>query len=124
MFAGAESSLFQKAVQLRKSQTPSEDLLWGFLRTKPLGYKFLRQHPFKNYILDFYCHSLELAIEVDGSIHNMEDIKANDALRQNALEQYGLIVLRFRNEEINNELEKVIRTISNVIEQRKINSYG
>jgi very-short-patch-repair endonuclease len=67
MFLGADNFLFERASKLRKQQTLAEEILWNYLRTKPFGHKFRRQHPFSIYILDFYCHSLKLAIEVDGS---------------------------------------------------------
>ena len=86
MFAGADKLLFQRADKLRRQQTFAEELLWNYLRTKPLGFKFRRQHPFSNFILDFYCHALQLVIEVDGSIHEQEDIKKSDEQRQKQLE--------------------------------------
>jgi imidazole glycerol-phosphate synthase subunit HisF len=72
MFSGADKLLFEKAAALRSRQTFAEELLWNYLRTKPLGFKFRRQHSFSNYILDFYCHALNLVIEVDGSIHQVQ----------------------------------------------------
>jgi cyclase len=75
MFSGADNFLFRRASELRSQQTFAEDILWSYLRTKPFGFKFRRQHPFSVYILDFYCHQLKLAIEVDGSIHNLDEAK-------------------------------------------------
>ena len=75
MFSGAGKFLFERASKLREQQTFAEDILWNYLRTKPLGLKFRRQYPFSVYILDFYCHQLKLAIEVDGSIHNVRETK-------------------------------------------------
>jgi cyclase len=77
MFSGAENLLFKRASELRKQQPFAEEILWNYLRTKPLGFKFRRQHPFSIYIVDFYCHQLKLAIEVDGSIHEVEEVKKN-----------------------------------------------
>src|SRR3982751_4136436 len=94
LFLGADKQLFENASRLRKQQTFSEEILWNYLRTKPFGLKFRRQHPFSSYILDFYCHQLKLAIEVDGSIHDLEEIKRNDELRQRQLEKEGLTFLR------------------------------
>ena len=111
MFAGAAELLFRKAAELRKQQTHSEELLWAYLRTKPYEFKFRRQHPYLNYILDFYCHALHLAIEVDGSIHEKEDVKQNDEIRQKQLEEHGITVLRFTNEEIERKPETVIAKI-------------
>jgi cyclase len=111
MFAGADKLLFQRAAELRCQPTHAEEVLWGYLRTKPLGFKFRRQHPYLNYILDFYCHSRKLVIEVDGSIHNKGDVKNNDEQRQSHLESKGLLVLRFANENVEHKLENVINTI-------------
>ena len=75
MFAGAGRFLFERAAELRKKQTFAEELFWNYLRTKPLGFKFGKQDPYSNYILDFCCHRLHLVIKVDGSIHEMEEVK-------------------------------------------------
>jgi very-short-patch-repair endonuclease len=84
MFAGANDTLFKRAAELRSYQTHAEEILWNYLRTKPYGFKFRRQHPFLNYVLDFYCHSLKLVIEVDGRIHQKE--KSEEVISQ--LENY------------------------------------
>ena len=113
MFAGAGKLLFARASELRKQQTFAEELIWQYLRTKPLGFKFRRQHVYSIYILDFYCHAVKLVIEVDGSIHMTEDVKENDQVRQKQLEADGLFVLRFTNDEIELRKEEVIKTIEN-----------
>jgi very-short-patch-repair endonuclease len=118
MFAGANHLLFKRAAELRKQQTYAEELLWGYLHTKPLGFKFRRQHPYIIYILDFYCHQLKLAIEADGAIHDKEDVKENDAARQSHFEEHGLTVLRFTNEKIRNKLEEVIARIEQYLRIR------
>jgi len=115
MFAGGEKLLFAKASILRKQLTFAEDLLWTYLRTKPLGYKFRRQHVYGIYILDFYCHALQLAIEVDGSIHDVEEVRHADGDRQRQLENWGLQILRFRNEEVRLKLQEVQEAIENFI---------
>ena len=111
MFAGANKLLFARAGLLRKQQTFAEELLWHYLRTKPLGFKFRRQHAYANYILDFYCHALKLVIEVDGSIHELEEIRQNDQTRQEHLEADNLTVIRFTNGEIRLNKEEVINKI-------------
>ena len=93
MHNGAISQLYQRARELRNNATPAEDVLWMYLKTKPGGYKFRRQHPYAVYVLDFYCHGLKLVIEVDGKIHDKENVKNNDEIRQRQLEQDGLVVL-------------------------------
>jgi very-short-patch-repair endonuclease len=99
MFSGA-GILFVRAGELRKQQTFFEELLWQYLKTEPLGFKFRGQHPYGNYILDFCCHALKLVIELDGSIHEIEEVKQIDEVRQKHLESDNLFVLRFSNDEI------------------------
>ncbi|MFT4092081.1 MAG: DUF559 domain-containing protein [Niabella sp.] len=122
MHAGAGKFLYQRARELRDKATHAENILWGYLRTKPHGVKFRRQHPYAIYILDFYCHSLKLVIEVDGSIHFREDIKENDIIRQKGLEDDGLQVLRFTNAEVEKHLENVIVKIEEFILSNKMNT--
>jgi cyclase len=118
MFAGAGKLLFAKASELRKQQSFAEELLWQYLRTKPLGFKFRRQHVYSLDILDFYCRALKLVIEVDGSIQMRQDVKENDQVRQIQLEEDGLFVLRFTNNEIELGKEEVINTIENHLRLR------
>ena len=118
MFFGADRILFERAASLRKQPTFTEEILWNYLRTKPLGFKFRRQHPFSFYILDFYCHSIKLAIEVDGSIHKLKEVKANDEIRQKQLEQEGLSFLRFTNEEVKLKSEEVIYKIETYLKEK------
>ena len=118
MFSGADKLLFQKAAQLRSQPTFAEELLWNYLRTKPCGFKFRRQHPFSNYILDFYCHALCLVIEVDGSIHQVEEVKNSDEQRQKQLEGQGLSFIRSTNNEIKLQLEKVIQQIEAYLQSK------
>lgn len=118
MHAGAAKLIFQRAVELRDNVTHAEELLWNYVRTKPLGYKFRRQHPFSIYILDFYCHALKLVIEVDGGIHNETDVKEADRVRQESLEAQGLMVVRFTNDEITSRLQVMIKKLEAVVLNR------
>jgi len=95
--------------------TLAETILWGHLKGKQLGVKFRRQHPLGIYIADFYCHEHKIIIEVDGSIHNLPEIAHADAQRQLDIESNGIKVLRFKNEEIFNQPEKVLKTIHQAI---------
>ena len=117
MHSGAPPELYHRARELRNQGTQAEDVLWTYLKTKPLGYKFRRQHPYSVYILDFYCHQLKLVIEVDGSIHYLEEVKANDLQRQKLLEETGLKVIRFSNDQILKELNTVINIIEQVLHE-------
>lgn len=96
---------------MRARATPTEDALWQRLRNRQLaGAKFRRQHPVDHFIVDFYCAEAALAIEVDGGIHNQT--READALRQAYLEGLGLRFLRFTNDEVLNEIERVLAIIA------------
>ncbi|MCR8556430.1 imidazole glycerol phosphate synthase subunit HisF [Mucilaginibacter sp. BJC16-A38] len=112
MFMGADRIIFKNAHALRNNMTPAEMLLWGYLKGGQLGTKFRRQHPLGIYIADFYCHQYKLVIELDGTIHNLTEIAAQDVERQLNIENDGIKVLRFKNEEIFNQLQKVLDTIT------------
>ena len=111
MYAGAQPELFIFAKELRLNMTASETKLWKELQKKPLDYKFRRQHPFSNYILDFYCHKSKLAIEIDGGYHNKFKQKKLDKLRTLEIERLGLKELRFTNEEVLNNMDDVLKKI-------------
>jgi imidazole glycerol-phosphate synthase subunit HisF len=119
MFYGAGRLIFERAKDLRNRMTDAETVLWGYLKQKPLGYKFRRQHPLGFYIADFYCHKLLLVIEVDGKIHGREDVAKNDKERQHAIESLGLKVVRFTNDEVHKQLEKVVSTIEEFINNHR-----
>lgn len=99
------------AKYLRKHQTPYEIILWRELRGNKLGYKFRRQFPIDGYILDFFCYAKLLAIELDGMQHSLPQIFEHDRVRTLYLKRYNIKVLRFTNEEIFQNLEKVIAQI-------------
>lgn len=121
MFYGANPIIFKIAERLRNSTTASEELLWNYLRKNSLGVKFRRQHPAAIYVLDFYCHELKLAIEVDGSIHSLESVKKNDIERQQYLESVGIKFIRFTNSDVKLELEKVLHVIDKKIKELRLN---
>ena len=111
MFYGASNIIFQNAHQLRKNQTDAEKLLWNQLKLKPFGCKFRRQHPLGLFIADFYCHKAKLVIEIDGSIHLKEDVIVRDRERQKMIEEDGLSVLRFTNQQVYKNIAQVLITI-------------
>jgi cyclase len=115
MFLGAGAPIFKNAADLRYRMTGAEELLWGHLKNNQLGFKFRRQHPLGIYIADFYCHKHRLVIELDGDIHQLPAIAQNDIERQNNLEFDGLKVLRFTNNEVFNNLNKVLEQITTQI---------
>jgi len=91
------------------SLTPAEKLLWKQLRGKKLGVKFRRQHVIETFIPDFVALSIKLIVEVDGKIHLKQTV--SDRERSQLLEMMGYKVIRFTNEEVENEIDKVIRII-------------
>jgi len=114
------------AQNLRKNQTPAEQLLWSKLRSRGLSdHKFRRQHPIDNFILDFYCSKAHLAIEIDGGHHLEKENIARDKARTAHLNQKGIRVIRFWNNDVLEHLDDVIAeidaTLSEIMtEQEKI----
>ena len=120
MWKGAPSDLFSKAQFLRRNETIAEKLLWEKLRNNQLGgLKFRRQHPVNIYIADFYCHKFKLIIELDGDYHNQEEQKQKDEVRTEVLRLNDLKIIRFKNEEVEQDINQVLITIKNKIEQLK-----
>ena len=119
MYYGASHLIFQIAEDLRNRMTPAEEVLWKLIHINEWKLKFRRQHPIWNYVADFYCHKLKLVIELDGGIHEQEEVKKYDQAREDHLKEFGLTVLRFKNEqvlknsdEVLNEIAKIIATLS------------
>ena len=101
-----------KARRLRLKGTQSEKKLWKeFLSGHRL--RFLRQRPIDHYIVDFYCASVKLAIEIDGDSHFTEAGIDSDKIRTDLLNLYGVRVIRFSNNEVMNNFEDVCRKIEN-----------
>ncbi|MGE5480108.1 MAG: endonuclease domain-containing protein [Chloroflexota bacterium] len=104
--------------ELRNNCTDEEALLWARLKNSQLmGYKFRRQHSVGPYILDFYCPSIKIAIELDGSQHNTADNKEYDKNRDEWLSAVGIKVIRFQNYELKSDLERVLTRI--IVEIKK-----
>jgi len=101
-----------QARELRKAQTDAENKLWQTLRNRQiLGFKFHRQYVIKGFILDFYCPALKLGIEVDGKIHNAIENRVYDLKRENILKLNKINIIRFTNDQVNNDLEEVLEKI-------------
>ena len=110
MFIQRDPRLTEKARELRKNMTPWERRLWyNFLRTCPA--RFQRQKPIGAYIVDFYCSSFKLVIEVDGGQHFGAESRESDARRTADLEGMGLRVLRYSNLEVDRNFEGVCADI-------------
>ena len=110
--------LRQYAKQLRNNSTLSEVLLWKQIKGKSLGVEFHRQVPLSEYIVDFYCNELMLAIEIDGNSHDYR--YEQDVFRQNSLEELGINFVRFSDFSVKKEMENVMRTLEQTIEELKI----
>lgn len=107
------SGLVKRARELRRQQTPAEEILWELLRNRQLmGAKFWRQHQIGDYIADFYCHEARLVVEVDGSVHRTQDKQSKDSTRTKYLESLGFCVVRVSNEAILTNTEKALQTIA------------
>jgi very-short-patch-repair endonuclease len=103
------------AKKLRNNMTMGEIALWRELKNKKLGVRFSRQIPIDNYIVDFYCKELQLAIEVDGSVHFLEGQHEKDTIRQNRLEYLGVCFIRFSDLDVKNNLNWVLEEIKKMI---------
>ena len=103
------STLVEFARKLRKNQTPAEEIFWQVVRNRQfLNLKFRRQHQIESYIADFYCNELSLIIELDGEIHLNKEQAIKDNDRDEYLTSLGFITYRFTNDEILNDIEKVL----------------
>ena len=97
---------------MRKQMPPAEVTLWQPLRNRQAnGHKFRRQYSVDRYILDFYCPSAKLAIEIDGDSHFNELAAQADKIRQQTIEELGINFLRFTNNDVYENLDEVFETI-------------
>lgn len=104
------------AKRLRQNMTYSEVKLWmEFRNGEMMVYDFDRQKPMLNYIVDFYCKDLMLAIEIDGITHEDEKVILKDPIRHDEIEMYGVSFLRFNALDVVHDMKNVIRTIENWI---------
>lgn len=107
--------LKEYARKLRRNSTLSETLLWNKIKNNALGVQFHRQVPLLSYIVDFYCHELLLAIEIDGNSHDFK--YEYDFNRQGELENYGIQFIRFNDVAVKREMFSVILSIETIIEE-------
>ena len=111
-----DKELVKRARVLRRNMTTAEIILWSRLRSKKIdGYRFRRQQPIFDYIVDFYCHKLMLIIEVDGEIHSLKEIREYDKKRENILKINGYRLIRLSNLEIETETDSAITKIRTYI---------
>ena len=101
---------------LRSNTTQAENILWRYLRKRQIaGFKFRRQYGVDAYVIDFFCIKVKLAIEIDGEIHLSDVSRENDQQRQEYLESFGITFLRFKNQEIFENIDNVLRKISETL---------
>jgi very-short-patch-repair endonuclease len=113
---GAEGNLFWYARVNRKDLTEAERILWSVLRGRKLrGFKFRRQHPINDFIADFYCHEKKLLIELDGGYHLDQSQAKYDDGRTFQLTELGITVIRFRNNEVIENLPSVLKKITAIL---------
>lgn len=114
------SELKELARTLRNNSTKAEIKLWSYLKGKQLlGYDFHRQKPIDSYIADFFCSSLMLAIELDGYTHGFEDVFERDKKKEQRLNEIGIIVLRYKDDDVMNNIEGVLADIKDCIKRLK-----
>ncbi len=99
--------------------TLGEIAMWREIKNKKLGVSFNRQIPIDNYIVDFYCKDLQLAIEIDGSIHFEEGQQEKDAVRQKRLESLGVKIIRFSDLDVRENLSLILLEIKGTIDNIK-----
>ena len=119
MHRNASGQIFRNAIELRKTPTKAEEIIWDqFFKKRPMGFKFRFQHPFHIFILDFYCHLLKIEVEIDGKINEDKFQKMYDEERDNFLKDEGLLVVRINNDLIYNNLEEVKNNLLEIIKSR------
>lgn len=119
IFDQAHPLIFARAKDLRRNMTGAEKLLWNYLKSGINGLKFRRQHPLGSYIADFYCHPVRLIVEVDGKIHEKEEVRIIDEQREKDLISWGNRIVRFNNDEVFNDVKRVLLTIKDKVEELK-----
>jgi cyclase len=117
MFNEAHPLVFANAKALRKNMTEAEKVLWGYLKGGVHGLKIRRQHAIGIYIADFYCHQIKLVIELDGKIHEDAEVKILDEHRESELRGWGYEIIRFTNEELFEDINKVLTSIKIKVEE-------
>ena len=117
MYFRASPETMNNARMLRENMTTTEKLLWERLKGKQiLGLRFRRQHPIFIFIVDFYCHEARLVVEVDGEIHNQQ-LEYDDG-RTAEMEKFYIEVIRFSNDEIEQDIDEVINRITERVKKR------
>lgn len=104
---------------LRNNATHAEKILWSHLRDSKLGgFKFRRQQGINPYVVDFYCPEASLAVELDGGVHLTDEARVYDGEREKFLRDHEIETVRFRNEEVHNNIDNVLQTILMKLKER------
>jgi very-short-patch-repair endonuclease len=121
-YHGAKPDGLRLAGDLRHNMTRAEKLLWGQLRNRKMnGFRFRRQHPINEFIVDFFCYEAKLVIELDGNVHMDPAQMERDIERTRILNRHGLSVIRFKNEEVEKNMKYVISQINKeLLESKRI----
>lgn len=102
--------------KLRKNSTEAEKVLWEYLKNRRfLGLKFKRQYSIDHFVIDFFCPKLKFAIELDGGIHLNKDVKNHDENRDAFLKDFGIEIIRLRNQIVLKDIEKTLKIIESTI---------
>ncbi|MFH1160385.1 MAG: endonuclease domain-containing protein [bacterium] len=120
-YFGASAETLRLAGDLRHSMTPAEKLLWQRLRNRQVaGFRFRRQHPIDEFIVDFFCYEAMLVVEVDGEVHLDSTQSERDCERTRILNRLGIQVIRFANTEVETTIDQVVERIRKELYGRSI----
>ncbi len=117
MHFGVTPAIFERARFLRKHPTLAEEILWEQLRKNQTRYRFRRQHPLSKFVVHFYCHALKFVIELDGSVHDLEEQQLTDMERETELSDLGLYIFRIANREVFEDISEVMSKIYSKIKE-------
>lgn len=116
IYFGASPAMLKLAAELRSNMPKAEKPLWEKLRNrKCYDSRFRRQHPIREFIVDFFCYEAMIAIELDGEIHNDAYQNERDSERTNILNELGIRVIRFTNDAVASIIEEVLQEIEDAL---------
>jgi len=113
-------ALLDRRRDLRNNATPQEILLWSRLKNSKLGFKFRRQHSIGGYIVDFYCPTKRLVVEIDGFQHFHKENIEYDSVRTKYFFGLNIKVIRFGNDEVNTNLDGVMLKIKSWLDHHPL----
>lgn len=117
MYFNSTPNIMGNARRLRKNMTHNEKLLWERLNGKQIyGQRFRRQHPIDIFIADLYCHEVRLVVEIDGEIHDQTEEYYDG--RSAEMEKSGIKIIRFKNKDVEEGIEKVVTEIKSAVKKR------